>query len=175
MRTAFAVAALTLSMFFPAFARAGEPPAAPATEKKVVLEPVFLTFTDVKDADAASKAQAAVTGVKGVVAFTWTVERAEAKVVREAGTAGDDALVKAAAAFGAQALATREVRLTFVKKLHCPACVMKVEETARAMAATKEVEVASDRASVRVLYDTKKADEAAYRKAIGEAGYPIAE
>ena len=55
------------------------------------------------------------------------------------------------------------------------ACVMKVEETARAMAATKDVEVAADRRTVRVRFDVKQADAAAYRKAITEAGYPIAE
>lgn len=171
-----AAAVLAFSLLAPAGARADETPPA-STAKKVVLEPVFLVVTDVKDDAAAAKVAAAVTAVKGVTSFAWTVERTEAKVVREQGVAGDDVLVKAVATagFGAQTLATREVRLPFAKKLHCPACVMKVEETARAMAATKEVEVAADRTSVRVLYDTKQADEAAYRKAIGDAGYPIAE
>jgi copper chaperone CopZ len=174
MRTALALAALLA--FAPA-TFAGEPPAGASTEVKVVLEPTWVAFTGVEDAAGAAKVQAAVAAVKGVRSFEWTVERTEAKLVREAGTAGDDAIVKAATAagFGATPIATKVVTLTFAKKLHCPACVMKVEETARAMAATKEVAVSADRTTVRVRFDVKKADEAAYRKAIGEAGYPIAE
>ncbi|MBL9086756.1 MAG: heavy-metal-associated domain-containing protein [Planctomycetia bacterium] len=175
MRLALAFAAAVLALA--PVAAAGEPPAGAAAEAKVVLEPVWVAFADVKDAEAAAKLQAAVVAVKGVRSFEWTIERAEAKVVREQGVAGDDVIAKAAAAAGhaATPIATKEATLTFVKKLHCPACVMKVEETARAMAATKEVEVASDRRTVRVRFDVKKADEAAYRKAITDAGYPIAE
>lgn len=174
MRLALALAAAVLA-FAPA--AVGEPPAGTATEPKVVLEPTWVAFDGVKDEAGAAKVQAAVAAVKGVRSFEWTVANAEAKVVREQGTAGDAVLVKAAAdaGFAATPIATKEVTLTFAKKLHCPACVMKVEETARAMAATKEVEVSADRTNVRVRFDVKKADEAAYRKAIGEAGYPIAE
>lgn len=157
-------------------ALAGDPPAGASTEAKVALEPTWIAFAGVTDDAAAAKLQAAVVAVKGVHSFQWTVERSEAKIVREQGAAGDDVLAKAAtdAGFTATPIATTEVTLTFAKKLHCPACVMKVEETARGMAATKEVAVSADRTSVRVRFDVKKADEAAYRKAIGEAGYPIA-
>lgn len=173
MRLALAVAAV---LAFAPVALAGDPPAGGATEAKVVLEPAWVAFAGVKDDAAAAKVQAAVAAVKGVRSFEWTVANAEAKLVREQGTAGDDVLVKAAAdaGFTATPIATKEVTLTFAKKLHCPACVMKVEETARGLAATKEVEVSADRTTVRVRFDVKKADEAAYRKAIGEAGYPIA-
>lgn len=173
MRLALAVAAV---LAFAPVALAGDPPAGGATEAKVVLEPAWVAFAGVKDDAAAAKVQAAVAAVKGVRSFEWTVTNAEAKLVREQGTAGDDVLVKAAAdaGFTATPIATKEVTLTFAKKLHCPACVMKVEETARGLAATKEVEVSADRTTVRVRFDVKKADEAAYRKAIGEAGYPIA-
>lgn len=176
MRLALAVAAAAVLAFAPVVF-AGEPPAGGATEAKVVLEPTWVAFTGVKDPADAAKVQAAVAAVKGVRSFEWTVANAEAKVVREQGTAGDAALVKATtdAGFAATPIATKEVTLSFVKKLHCPACVMKVEETARAMAATKDVEVAADRRTVRVRFDVKQADAAAYRKAITEAGYPIAE
>ena len=176
MRLALAVAAAAVLAFAPVVF-AGEPPAGGATEAKVVLEPTWVAFTCVKDPAVAAKVQAAVAAVKGVRSFEWTVANAEAKVVREQGTAGDAALVKASAdaGFAATPIATQEVTLSFVKKLHCPACVMKVEETARAMAATKDVEVAADRRTVRVRFDVKQADAASYRKAITEAGYPMPE
>lgn len=170
---ALAVAATTLPLG--ATARADGPAAAP--QDKVVLETVYVAVKDVKDDAGAAKVEAAATGVAGVRSFAWTAARTEAKVVRVAGTAGNDVLVKAIADGGyvAETLVTREARLVFVKALHCPACVLKVEETSRAIAATKEVEVAEDRKSVRIVYDTKKADEKAYRAALAEAGYPIAE
>lgn len=163
----------------------GGGPGAGGTGPKVVHEAVYLAVEGLKGDAGATRVEAAVKAVEGVASFAWTARSVptqagealsgEAKVVRVAGKAADAALVAAVTGAGAsgRVVPTTEVTLVFQKPLHCDGCVLRVEEVCKAVAGTKEVDVAADRTKVRVVFDPKRAEVDAYKKALAAAKYPV--
>jgi copper chaperone CopZ len=137
-------------------ATAEEDAQAPA-KPEVRFEAVYLEFKGIEPSEAVA-VTTAVTRVEGVQSFRWTVPRAEGKVVREVGKAGDDLLSATAMSAGAEAVGALPVtgtRFLFDQKLHCKGCAKSVNKALRAVAGVKESIVAEDMASVTVVYDTR--------------------
>lgn len=163
----------------------GGSPGAGGTGPKVVHEAVYLAVEGLKGDAGATRVETAVKAVEGVASFAWTARSVpagageavtgEAKVVRVAGKAADAALVAAVTGAGAsgRVVPTTEVTLVFQKKLHCDGCLLRVEEVCNAVAGTKEVDVAADRTKVRIVFDPKRAEVEAYKKALAAAKYPV--
>lgn len=170
---AFAATCLLAGVAAPIVARADEP--APKAKPEPVLETVWLEVADVT-AEEAPKLAATVSGLAGVRSFEWTKEREEAKVVREVGTAGDDAVAKASKDAGASSAArvpTAAVTLKFKKALHCDGCVLRVTETLQAVKGVKDLTIAKDKTTVDVVYDTRSVKTADLEAALAAAKYPV--
>ena len=170
---AFAASCLFAAIGAPVSARADEP--APKVKPDPVLETVWVEVVDVT-AEEAPKIAASVSGLAGVHSFAWTREREEAKVVREVGTAGDDAVAKAskdAGAASATRVPTAAVTLKFKKALHCDGCVLRVTETLQAVKGVKDLTIAKDKTTVDVVYDTRSVKTADLEAALAAAKYPV--
>jgi copper chaperone CopZ len=122
------------------------------------------------ETEAVAKAVAAVPGVR---AFSWV--DGGARVVRERGTAADEALLAAAKAAGADEASRVPVAtasFTFDKPLHCAGCVKQVEEVVGALAGVRSVDVPASKTSVLVVYDPRKSSPADVESALAAVKKP---
>ena len=169
------ITALLLALFaLPFLDAVAEEPAAPP-QKKIKLEYLYMSVAGAKTDQVAAAAQKRVAAVKGVQSFTWTIARKEAKIVRIVGQAGTPALVSAFKATGltATTLSVGQQTMAFKKQLHCNGCVITVKRALKGVKGTKEVNVAKDKLSVTVVYDTKQTTVAKLKKALADAGKPV--
>ena len=165
----FIVAAIVLLC---GHASADGPAPAPVVQPK--LESVYLSLEGVRTDEVMKLVYRRLTSVTGVKSLTWTAPRKEVKVVRIVGQATTASLVAAAGRAGATArqLTIKRAQLFFQRQLHCNGCVIKVKRAMKGVKGTKEVNVASDKLSVTVLYDAKKATVKKLRDALTTVGYP---
>jgi copper chaperone len=64
-----------------------------------------------------------------------------------------------------------ETAVLKVAGMTCAGCVRSVNNVLRALPGVEAVEVSLERAEARVTFDSAVANQAAMRKAIGDAGY----
>ena len=138
------------------------------------LEFLYVETTGTSGPEVAAVAKA-VGAVEGVRSFAWTVEGAEAKVIREAGKAPDATLLEKAKAAGADTAGVvplAATTFTFEKKLHCGGCVAAVTKAVRGIKGVKESSVPADLATVWVVYDTRAVKPADVEAALVAIGKP---
>ena len=151
---------------------AEEGPAAPRRPK---LEFVYFSVKQATTPAIATAARQRVEAVRGVQSFAWTVERAEAKIVRIVGQADNPTLLAAFGQGGVRAavLPIAQSKLVFQSRLHCNSCVIKVKRALKPLKGTKEVQVSKDRQSVTVIYDTSKTTLQQIKRALAAADYAV--
>ncbi len=156
----------------PPLASADGPAPTPVVQPK--LESLYLTVSGATTGELVKSVFRKVTAVRGVKSFVWTAPRTEAKIVRVVGQADTASLVAACRQAGvrAQQLVVTSKQLFFQQQLHCNGCVIKVKRAMKGLKGMKEVSVARDKLSVRVLYDAKKVTMKQLRDALASVGYP---
>lgn len=60
-----------------------------------------------------------------------------------------------------------------VQGMTCGGCVKSVERVLRSMDGVEEVQVSLENANARIGYDAQKANTAAFKNAIEDAGYEV--
>lgn len=139
------------------------------------LEFVYFSLKPVSTAEIAASTQRRVEAVPGVQSFAWTVDRQEVKIVRIVGQAATPTLVAAFGQSGARAtaLAVSQSKLAFQNQLHCNSCVIKVKRALKPLKGVKEVQVAKDKQTVTVAYDTSKTTLPQIKRVLAAATYPV--